>query len=143
MTFVYFSVAMGVVLVTLHLRYRSKSASQMPTERPSFCWQPKFVVEFELPDAITTATDPVNSLGDSLGQYGFKEVRQQPDSVMFARGHTLGDFSIKIAKVTLTFPLPLEKHQSAEAGYGSYAVAFDTGDLWTFTVELRDKVAAL
>ena len=55
------------------------------------------------------------------------------------RGHILGDFSIKLAKVNLLVTEP-------KSGFVEFAIeagwvaAFDTGDFWQFLTELKAKV---
>ncbi len=76
-----------------------------------------------------------------LNQLGFVEMGRDIDQIRFTRGSILGDFSVQIAKVDLTFRLPLDTETVLQVEYGAFA-AFDTGDLWKFTTELKDRLEA-
>jgi len=139
MSFLYAAAAVLVLLVLLHLRYQVKEASEMPGEKPRFCWQPKFQTAFELPGEIADGGDPVGAVSRKLGEYGFGQAEVTDTEATFSRGSVVGDFSIKLAKVVLVFELPLVPTVKMEARLGGFAPVFDTGDLWEFVSELKQK----
>lgn len=126
-------------LVVIFVAYRLKTAPVLPDRKPSFCLLPKYVVSLRLPSAVVSSPDPISVLGQRLGEFGFSEAKREAGFVRYSRGSLLGDFSIKIAKVNLTFPLPLEAETAVEIGYGQIP-AFDTGDLWKFATELKARM---
>ena len=71
-----------------------------------------------------------------LTDLGFSCDRQTPLALHLTRGHAKGDFSVELAKINLTVSLPLEAETEllVEA---DWLVAFDTGDLWQLTSEIK------
>ena len=90
----------------------------------------------KVPQALLGSSDPPAALGERLRNFGFRVDKRTENVLRFTRRSALGDFSIKIAKVNLTFAMPLTADTEVLVEYGSFA-AFDTGDLWTFTSELK------
>lgn len=125
-------------LVVIFVAYRLKTSPGLPDTKPAFCLLPKYRVSLRLPPDIVSSSDPISVLGQRLAEFGFSESKREAGFVRYSRGSLLGDFSIKIAKVNLTFPLPLEADTVVEIAYGQIA-AFDTGDLWRFATELKAR----
>lgn len=125
-------------LVGVFVAYRLKTARDLPASKPSFCLLPKYKVSLRLPPEVVSSSEPISLLGQRLAEFGFSESKRESGILRYSRGSLLGDFSIKIAKVNLTFPLPLEAETAVEIAYGQIA-AFDTGDLWRFATELKAR----
>ncbi len=126
------------VFVVLKVSYTAKGYAPLPAAKPRFCPLPKYVVSIPLGDA-----DAEYDLSARLDDYGFHEVRRNPNAIVFSRGSALGDFSIKIAKLVATAPLPMSNPIQLNVEYGvPFGCAFDTGDLWKFCRELAEKIEA-
>lgn len=141
MSFTSMLIAAALAVAGVFALYRSKVAPELPASKPSFCLLPKFRATLRLPPEMLSAPDPIAELGRRLAAFGFSQAAWDSRSLRFARGSLLGDFSIKIVKVNLTFALPLAAETAVEIAYGSFA-AFDTGDLWQFATELKAKASA-
>lgn len=141
MSFTATLIVAALAVAGVFLAYRSKAATDLPASKPSFCLLPKFRASFRLPPEVVSASDPIAELGQRLAAFGFAEAARNSGSLRYARGSMLGDFSIKLIKVNLTFALPLAAETAVEIAYGSLA-AFDTGDLWRFATELKAKTSA-
>ncbi len=121
--------------VLLKVLYYSKGFSQHREQKPGFAMLPKYSVSVPISGENTE-----ESLRARLAEFGFRETSSSSSMVKFARGHALGDFSIKIAKVSISMPVPVSNPAQLEVEYGTYfGCAFDTGDLWKFCTEMVEK----
>ncbi len=127
--------ALAVVFVI----YRIRPASQFDAERPAFCLLPKFLVPMEIPEQISGSSNPLDGLDQRLSPLGFRLERSSDDSATFKRGSVMGDISVKLSKVQLVFPLPLQGKVDVLVRYG-FVAAFDTGDLWVLAGDVRRHV---
>ncbi|MGV7220290.1 MAG: hypothetical protein ACQ9MH_02045 [Nitrospinales bacterium] len=131
-------IAIGIAC-SLLTAYKLKPAGTLSKLKPSFCFLPKFKLSLTLSSDIMEAKNPQKRLINRLATFGFSILRESEDKLILNRGSALGDFSIKIAKINITFDLPLRSLTSIEVEYGSFA-AFDTGDLWQFSQELKKSL---
>jgi hypothetical protein len=129
----------GVCVGGFLVAYKLKPAGVLPASKPRFCFLPKFSSSVALPPDVTEASSPQEQLISRLEKLGFSVVRQSEDELVFSRGSALGDFTVEIAKLDITFDLPIGPSTPVEVAYGSFA-AFDTGDLWQFTQELKSQL---
>jgi len=122
-------VAFGLVLVA----YKFSPAKVLPTAKPAFAFLPKYQIQ------VQRANNSVDQITRALEALDFVRGTHGGGKQRYVRGHTLGDFSIKIAKVHVDIPSTSIGAPTLDVSYGSFAL-FDTGDLWEFCSELRDKL---
>jgi len=127
----------GVAVVAYF--YTRKAATDLPGKRPRLAWMPKYRCRCEPSASVLSSPDPARALVLRLGELGFVCERQTPLALHFSRGHAQGDFSVELAKLDVTVSLPIESSTEllVEAGW---VAAFDTGDLWQLTTELKALV---
>ena len=124
------------LLVALKISYSSKGFVPLSAHKPAVCWLPKYIVDIPLAGNALEA-----SLTARLEHHGFRVRRRSADAIVFQRGSELGDFSIKIAKLIATVRLPISSPARMTVEYGvAFGCAFDTGDLWKFCNELKEKL---
>ncbi len=129
----------AVAIIGFLSAYKLKSPQPLPSSKPSFCFLPKFEGSISVPPINAETTQPTDFLAERLAEAGFSVAQRTDDELVFSRGSVLGDFSVKIAKVNMRFDLPIQPSTRFTIEYGAFA-AFDTGDLWQFTQELKDIV---
>ena len=132
-------VVCAVTVAVFLCAYKLGAPVRFPTVKPRFCVLPKYDVRIIPPSYLIEAADPTAELARVLKPLGFAQSRKTDKFSEFSRGSLLGDFSVEIAKVNLTFSLPIISDLHCRAVYGSFA-AFDTGDLWTLCSELKNKI---
>ena len=133
-------VALTIGLISyFYNRYKGGTAQLLPSKKPFFCWLPKFKTTVELPPKIVNYGNPLQSLGDKLQELGFRLESQEASYARFTRGSKYGDFSTKIMKIDLTFSTPIKQETDMLVEYGEFA-AFDTGDLWKLTNEVKQHL---
>lgn len=137
-----FGLAIGVIaaLLVVYVLYRRAGPRDLTGSKPAFCMFPKYRFEIALPERVHSATDQIQALTRELEPMGFRPARQDDHGAVFTRGSVLGDFSIKVAKLNLRFEWPLKPITRVVIGYGVFA-AFDTGDLWKFSTELKTRLS--
>ena len=131
--------------VGLDAMYRGKAPKVLPEGRRRFCVFPKWVAPVRLPAAVREADDLAAALGEVLEPEGFALETRDAGTLTFARGNVLGDFSVKAAKVRLTFETPPADPKAPAHVRAEYAVAlpaFDTGDLARLLKDVVAKVEA-
>jgi len=131
---------LGIVAVAAYF-YHQQSARELPEKRPRFAWMPKYRCHCTVPDSMRSSSDPARALVLRLTDRGFACDRQTPVALHLTRGHAKGDFSVELAKINLTFSLPIEV-QTELVVEADWVAAFDTGDLWQLTTELKALVEA-
>jgi hypothetical protein len=129
----------AAAIVAFLIAYRLKPFSDLSVARPTISILPKYLVSVHIPEAVILSEAPSKSLGNMLSGLGFELEKTTTSEIRLVRGSVLGDFSLKIAKVRVSAPLPLLSETELRVEYGAFA-AFDTGDLWTFCRELEEKV---
>jgi len=130
-----------IALALLKVLYVLKSPISMPARKPLFCALPKYWAVVKVDTAILGSDDPTKVILSSLESLGFHVVNRGPLSVNLSRGHILGDFSMKIAKLNLRISLPPARETNLAIEYGAlFGIAFDTGDLWRVTTELIERL---
>ncbi|MDH3972848.1 MAG: hypothetical protein OEV42_01095 [Deltaproteobacteria bacterium] len=109
------------------------------TKKPVISLLPKYRTWVTLPSSVSNANNPMEELEKILSKYGFIKKSQGGETSKYSRGHILGDFSVKLAKVNLLVTVPKSNgvDMFIEAGW---VVAFDTGDFWKFLTELKQKI---
>ena len=128
-----------VALVGITMLYKALPHRNMGTKKPFISFFPKYKTKVALPSSVLNTDDPEKELEKILSKFGFVKKSQNGGITKYSRGHILGDFSIKLAKVNLL----VTTHESGsvdisiEAGW---VAAFDTGDFWKFLTELKEKV---
>lgn len=126
-------------IVTVVMINTIRGPRPLGEKKPMVTFLPKYLVTIRLPAGVTEASDPGAGLEELVAPLGFKLESGTKEVLQFGRGSLLGDFSIKIAKVYLRFRLPLSGETQCEVAYG-FGALFDTGDLWRFANELKDKL---
>ena len=133
------AIAAVIALIIFLVAYKTKEPTPLPFVRPTFACLPKYITPIALPQDIIAAGSPELALGERLAEYGFSESSQTVGKVCYTRGSIVGDLSVKIAKINLTFSLPLYRRPTMTVVAGG-PLAFDTGDLWKLTTELKEKL---
>jgi hypothetical protein len=139
MSFDQLIVVVLAVLVAFLVAYRLKPFLELSVARPALSILPKYLVSVHIPESVILSQTPSESLESMFCGLDFKLEKTTASEIRLVRGSVLGDFSLKIAKVRLSAPLPLLPETELQVEYGAFA-AFDTGDLWTFCRELQEKV---
>jgi hypothetical protein len=121
--------------------YRRKSPRPLPESRPRLQWFPKYRAPVELSGGILDAEEPDQALAACLEPMGFALDSWTPDRIRFARGKTWGDFSVKLIRLNLSLPHPLEREAFVELEVASVCL-FDTGDVWKVCREVVERVEA-
>ncbi len=134
-----FLIVTAVTVAVLILAYKRSSPALLPTQKPPFCFLPKYDVPINAPISVSGAADPIAALDRVMRSLGFAQLSETENFVGFGRGSLLGDFSVRIAKVRVEFSLPLTSDLHCRVVYGSFA-AFDTGDLWTLCSEIKNEI---
>lgn len=128
-------ISVAVALVILTVVYKMIPYSELTATKPSIALFPKYKTEVTL---AADLADPA-ALEKKLASFGFKKSAEKDGRIYFVRGHILGDFSIKLAKIRLGFK-NLQNNRSEVTLEASWVAAFDTGDCWTFLTELSQKL---
>jgi hypothetical protein len=137
------AIAIPLVLALLKVLYVLKTPASMPARKPLLCVLPKYWAIVNIDAAILNSDDPTQVIVSSLEALGFHVARQGPHRVELSRGHILGDFSIKIAKLNVRISLPADQKTKLTIEYGAlFGAAFDTGDLWRVTTQLIERLQA-
>lgn len=129
----------AIVAVTAFF-YSGKSPIQfMEGKKPRIVWMPKYRALCKPSPDIINTEDPARAITLLLSGKGFVCERQTPLALHFIRGYAKGDFSVELARVNLTVTLPIteETEMLVEAGW---IAAFDTGDLWQLTQEIKSLI---
>ena len=128
-----------VTLAVITILYKIKTPKNLGDKKPFISFFPKFKTNVKLPSALLESENPEKELESTLSEYGFIKKSKNVSITKYSRGHILGDFSIKLAKVNLLVTEPNSGcvEISIEAGW---VVAFDTGDFWKFLTELKGKI---
>lgn len=128
-----------VVLFGITMLYKLLPYRKPGDNKPFISFFPKYRTKVMLPSSVVKAESPEKVLEQILSEFGFGKKSQGVVFAKYSRGHILGDFSIKLARVNLlvTSPDSDSVELSIEAGW---VIAFDTGDLWKFLTELKEKL---
>ncbi len=110
-------------LVALTIIYRIVPAKNVGPNKPGFVLFPKYKMTI----------DDVARFKMNLRAMKFKEVAPGK----FVRGHVLGDFIAKWAKLNVL----LDEHTQTAQLYSPLVILFDTGDLWAISRSLLKKEA--
>lgn len=123
------AIVIGITLLYKVLPYRA-----LGNKKPPFALLPKYKTNIKLPSSVSSLEDVSNQLKN----YGFELKSKTEDMGNYSRGHILGDFSVKLAKVNLKVTIPKENKSEFYIA-AAWVVAFDTGDFWSFLNELKQK----
>ncbi len=134
-------IAVIIVVVIFTLMYKMIPARPLKTKKPYFVLLPKFKTDVTLADRIINTNNPLATLSEELSKFGFTPSMQDESWATYSRGHILGDFSVNITKVNIKVAQPISNPISIFVEYG-WVAAFDTGDLWRFTTELKHKLSS-
>ena len=121
-----------VVLVILTVIYRVLPHRELGAKKPMLAFFPKYRNQVASPDSDDQVEQTMASLG-------FKKSKSRGGVTEYSRGSVVGDLSIKLSKVKVTFH-PVSNGKLPFAVEAAWVVAFDTGDHWQFTKELGDKL---
>ena len=125
----------AVAIVAATLFYKFMPFGELSAARPKFSLLPKYrtLIDWDspAPDAI--------AIEQKFSECGFRLVQSDDRTMHYQRGHLFGDFSVKLMKLKCTITIP-ENSSSTLTVEAGWMIAFDTGDLWTFTSELREKL---
>ena len=126
-------------LAAITMLYKILPHRKMREKKPFISFFPKYKTKVELPSSLLESENPGKELETALSKYGFLKKSKNGSVIKYSRGHILGDFSIKLAKVNLLVTEPESGcvEISIEAGW---VVVFDTGDFWKFLTELKEKI---
>jgi len=124
-----------VVIVLFTLTYKLIPYRDLPDAKPGFALFPKYRTSI---DWSPEAPD-VPELEEKFVRFGFRVCRSDENGMSFKRGQLLGDFTVKLLKLKCTISAP-ENGSSSLSLEAGWMIAFDTGDLWTFTSELKQKL---
>jgi len=139
MSFDQLIVVVPAAIVAFLAAYKLKPFSELSVSRPALSVLPKYLVSVHIPESVILSETPSKSLERMLSNLDFKLEQTTDSDIRLSRGSVLGDFSLKIAKIRVSVPLPLLSETELRVEYGAFA-AFDMGDLWTFCRELQEKV---
>ena len=120
--------------------YKLKRPDDLPETRPAFVLFPKYQFDAELSEPLLQANDRVAEIISILKSDAFSEVARTSETVALTRGKWFGDFSTKWTKLDVALYLPVHHSVTLRLSYGAFAI-FDTGDLWLYCHEIREKLA--
>lgn len=124
----------AVVIVCITFIYKLMPFRDLAHTKPALTLFPKYRTTLQLSDELSDDA----KLEDRFSQLGFTLRKTDENKRIFYRGSLLGDFSVKILKLKCAVVTsPDSTSLTIEAGW---MIAFDTGDLWTFTSELKQKL---
>ncbi|PQO40213.1 hypothetical protein [Blastopirellula marina] len=116
--------------------YQQAKLKPLPLRAPRLAWFPKYRCRCQLAESIRTSAEPLREIALRLEPLGFECDRQTPLALHFTRGQAQGDFHIRLAKLSVTVTIPAEGEVELTVK-ADWLVAFDTGDLWRQTDELK------
>ncbi|RUO34853.1 hypothetical protein [Aliidiomarina soli] len=120
------------VLVFTTILYKAMPYRELSATKPGFVFFPKYKHRVAKPDSDFHVEEVMSSLG-------FRKKESLNGITMYSRGSVLGDISIKLIKVNVTFT-PMNDGSLEYTVEPAWVVAFDTGDHWLFSKELGDKL---
>lgn len=119
-------------LVILTITYQTIPYRLVSNRKPPIAILPKYK------NNITTKLS-ISELEVQLKNHGFEKIGTKNNTIYFTRGALLGDFSVKVMKIKLGIT-PLGSYKFEITLQAGWLVAFDTGDFWTFIIELSKKL---
>ena len=122
----------AVAVGAITLVYQAIPCRELPEVRPGFSLLPKYRTSI---DWDSPAPDPI-AIEQKFAACGFQLVRSDDHAMHYQRGKLLGDFSVKVLKLKCTISIP-DNGSSTLTVEAGWMIAFDSGDLWTFTSELK------
>lgn len=125
-----------ISLVVITIIYKILPYREHGLVKPSFAILPKYKTCIEINEADGAIVDYITR---SFTQFGFKVSSTNSGIISYSRGHVLGDFSIKLSKVNLTF-LQISESAGVLTIAAGWVSAFDTGDHWQLLSELKNKL---
>ena len=129
-------VSITVIVAAITVLYRVAPYRELGDAKPRLAVFPKYRTSLDPPSG-----ESMEALEEKLAEYGFRKSRESEESVTFSRGSLLGDFSIRLAKMSLKIAKPIVPGTTARLE-AAWVMAFDTGDLWDLLSELREKLEA-
>lgn len=135
MEIVYTIITIAVVLAVCAFIYKGLPFRSVGESKPAFCLFPKYEVTI----CWREPQPEMASMEAMLSKYGFTAVSIDDRKAVFDRGKLLGDFSVKLLKLRCVVEAPKDG-ESRLTLQARWMIAFDTGDLWRFTTELKQKL---
>ena len=131
-----------VMTVVFGLGERRREPLSLSERKPRFCRAPWYTATAWLPPSLSNAPDRTAALQMAMSRFGFRLVlgHEDGDIIYEREGRGLRDLSIRWVKLKVAFAPPIAAETPITVQYDQF-VAFDTGDLWTFTHELLDALA--
>ena len=129
-------ISVVIILVILTLLYKLMPFREMGKNKPGFALFPKYKTTISLSSSNNQNTDYITQ---KLAELGFKVTSSKDGVTSYSRGSIMGDLSVKIAKVNLTFSMSSNSEGILTVGAG-WIAAFDTGDHWQLLSEIKDRV---
>lgn len=123
-----------VVLMIVTVIYRVVPNRDLGAKKPMLAFFPKYRNRVANPDSDDQVEQTMASLG-------FKKGKSRGGLTEYSRGSVIGDLSIKLSKVKVTYH-PVINGKLSFTVEAAWVVAFDTGDHWQFTKELGDKLVS-
>lgn len=125
-------ISTAVIVAVVTLVYKALPHRQLPEVKSGFTLFPKYQTSV---DWGPTAPGEL-AIEEKFAESRFELSGTAENEMHFQRGHLLGDFSLKLVKLRCRLTLP-ENGSSILTVEGGWMIAFDTGDLWTITSELK------
>ncbi len=126
----------SILLSIFRTLYKRRSASAVEATKPRLKWLPKYQLDIKLPAQIFCDGSADEKLEILLGHFGFEIDCWTKTQILFSRGKKWGDFSIKLLKLRISFPMPLTESSTVLVEVADVCL-FDTGDLWSLTSEIK------
>jgi len=120
------------VLAAVTILYKVLPHRDLGQKKPMFALFPKYKNEVPKPNSDYRVEEVMSSLG-------FEKKKDKSGSMTYSRGSIVGDISIKLMKINVTFS-PTNDGCLPYTVEAAWVVAFDTGDHWEFTKQLGDKL---
>lgn len=123
-----------VILLSVTATYKWLPYRPLSKTKPRFTLFPKYHTTIQWSKELA-------DVAEELEKYGFELRSKNQDKLILHRGSLLGDFSVKLLKLKCIVS-PSENDSLSITLEAGWMIAFDTGDLWTFTTELKQKLMA-
>jgi hypothetical protein len=125
-------IIVGLSVVGITVLYKISPHRNAGDKKPIFSLLPKYKKNIKI-------NFSEQELESKLADFGFKMSGAKNGIIYFHRGQILGDFSVNLMKVKLGIKDP-KKEVSELTLEAKWVAAFDTGDFWSFTTQLANKL---
>jgi hypothetical protein len=129
----------GIISTLFRVIYRRRKVQPLESRKPFIKWLPKYRTEVQVPEPVASSDDSTLALEGILEELGFELAHWTRETVVFRRGKSWGDFSVRLIPLHVSFSLPLRGTCFMDVEVATVCL-FDSGDLWKLTHELRELV---